>query len=82
MALKRKTASCRDGCTEAIMLAHGFPVEQLAKLAGLATASVESIAMGTVLGRAGAGADHRPPTECDPAGPIGGRSAGKEPRLV
>jgi len=23
-------ASCRDGCTEALMLAHGFSIEQLA----------------------------------------------------
>ena len=25
-------ASCRDGCTEAIMLAHGFTVEQMVDL--------------------------------------------------
>jgi hypothetical protein len=29
-------ASCRDGCTEAIMLAHGFTIEQMVELvAGL-----------------------------------------------
>jgi hypothetical protein len=35
-------ASCRDGCTEAILLAHGFTVDQIAELvrAGLATARV------------------------------------------
>ena len=25
-------AACRDGCTEAIMLAHGFTVEQMVEL--------------------------------------------------
>jgi hypothetical protein len=25
-------ASCRDGCTEAMMLAHGFTIEQICKL--------------------------------------------------
>jgi hypothetical protein len=36
-------AASRDGCTEALMLAHGFTVEMLADLvrAGLATAKVE-----------------------------------------
>jgi hypothetical protein len=33
-------ASCRDGCTEALMLSHGFTVEDMVALvrAGLATA--------------------------------------------
>jgi hypothetical protein len=36
-------ATSRDGCTEAIMLAHGFTIPQLVELvrAGLATATVE-----------------------------------------
>jgi hypothetical protein len=36
-------ASCPDGCTEAIMLAHGFTVAQMVELVrgGLATASAE-----------------------------------------
>jgi hypothetical protein len=36
-------ASCRDGCTQALLLAHGFTLPQLAELvrAGLATAQVE-----------------------------------------
>jgi hypothetical protein len=38
-------ASCRDGCTEAMMLAHGFTIEQMVELinAGLATASTERV---------------------------------------
>src|ERR1700747_1851253 len=38
-------ASCPDGCTEAIMLAHGFSVEQMVDLvrAGLATAHAERV---------------------------------------
>jgi hypothetical protein len=41
-------ASCRDGCTEAIMLAHGVTVEQMVDLfvAGLATATPERIVAG------------------------------------
>jgi hypothetical protein len=40
--------SCCDGCTEAIMLAHGFTVEQLVELvrAGLASASAERMVAG------------------------------------
>jgi hypothetical protein len=40
--------SCREGCTESILLAHGFTVEQLVELvrAGLATATAERIAAG------------------------------------
>jgi hypothetical protein len=36
-------ASCRDGCTAAIMLAHGFTVEQMVEVvnAGLASATTE-----------------------------------------
>jgi hypothetical protein len=43
---------CPDGCSEAIMLAHGFPVEELVELvrAGLATAHVERVVAG---GRSG-----------------------------
>jgi hypothetical protein len=41
-------ASSRDGCTEAIMLVHGFSIEQLVALvrAGLATASAERMVAG------------------------------------
>jgi hypothetical protein len=41
-------ASCRDGCAEAIMLAHGFTVEQMVELvrAGLATAKAERVVAG------------------------------------
>jgi hypothetical protein len=39
-------ASCRDGCTEAIMLTHGFSIDQMVELvrAGLATATAERVA--------------------------------------
>jgi uncharacterized protein YbbK (DUF523 family) len=38
-------ASCRDGCTEAIMLARGFTIKQMVELtrAGLATAKAERV---------------------------------------
>jgi hypothetical protein len=38
-------AASRDGCTEAIMMAHGFTVEMLVEMvrAGLASASTERI---------------------------------------
>jgi hypothetical protein len=41
-------ASCRDGCTEALMLAHGFTVPQMVELvhAGLATATAERMVAG------------------------------------
>jgi hypothetical protein len=41
-------SSCRDGCTEALMIAHGFTVEQIVELvrAGLATATAERIVAG------------------------------------
>jgi hypothetical protein len=41
-------AASRDGCTEAIMLAHGFKVEMLADMirAGLATAKIEHMVAG------------------------------------
>jgi hypothetical protein len=41
-------ASCRDGCTEAIMLAHGFSIAQMVELvrAGLATAQTERVVAG------------------------------------
>jgi hypothetical protein len=42
-------ASCRDGCTEAMMLAHGFTVPQMVDLvrAGLATATAERVVAGS-----------------------------------
>jgi hypothetical protein len=41
-------ASCRDGCTEALMLPHGFTTPQLVELvrAGLATATGERVRAG------------------------------------
>jgi hypothetical protein len=41
-------ASCRDGCTEAIMLAHGFTIAQMVELVrdGLATATAERVVAG------------------------------------
>jgi hypothetical protein len=41
-------ASCRDGCTEAMMLAHGFSIPQMVELveAGLATATAERVVAG------------------------------------
>jgi hypothetical protein len=41
-------AASLDGCTEAIMLAHGFTVEQMVELihAGLATAKAERVVAG------------------------------------
>jgi hypothetical protein len=38
-------ASCREGCTEALVLAHGFTIEQMVDLirAGLATAKAEGV---------------------------------------
>jgi hypothetical protein len=41
-------ASCRNGCTEAMMLAHGFTVPQMVELlrAGLATATAERVVAG------------------------------------
>jgi hypothetical protein len=41
-------ASCPDGFTEAIMLAHGFTVAQMVELvrAGLATATAERVVAG------------------------------------
>jgi hypothetical protein len=41
-------ASCRDGCTEAMMLAHGFTIVMLVELvrAGLATATSERVIAG------------------------------------
>jgi hypothetical protein len=42
-------ASCRDGCTEAMTLAHGFTIEQMVELvnAGLATATAERVVAGS-----------------------------------
>jgi hypothetical protein len=41
-------ASCRGGCTEAIMLAHGFTIPQMVELvhAGLAMATGERVVAG------------------------------------
>ena len=41
-------ASCADGCTEAILIAHGFTVEQMVELvrAGLATAHRQRVVVG------------------------------------
>jgi hypothetical protein len=41
-------ASCRDGCTEALMLAHGFSIDMMVDLvnAGLATAQTERMVAG------------------------------------
>jgi hypothetical protein len=41
-------ASCRDGCTEPIMIAHGFTVAQMVELvrAGLASATGERVRAG------------------------------------
>jgi hypothetical protein len=41
-------ASCRDGCTEAIMLAHGFSIDLMVELvrAALATATAERVVAG------------------------------------
>jgi hypothetical protein len=41
-------ASCRDGCTEAIMLAHGFSIDTTVELvnAGLAMATAERMVAG------------------------------------
>jgi hypothetical protein len=41
-------ASCPEGCTEAIMLAHGIPVDLMVELvrAGLATATAQRVKAG------------------------------------
>jgi hypothetical protein len=41
-------ASCRDGCTEAMMLAHGFPIDMMVELvnAGLASVTTERVVAG------------------------------------
>jgi len=54
-------ASCRDGCTEAIMLAHGFTVEQMVEIirAGLATAQTERVVARRAHARSCASEDHR-----------------------
>jgi hypothetical protein len=41
-------ASCRDGCTEAMMVAHGFTIPQMVEFvhAGLATATAERVVAG------------------------------------
>jgi hypothetical protein len=41
-------ASCRDGCAAAILIAHGFTIEQMAELVrdGLATAHSQRVIVG------------------------------------
>ena len=41
-------ASCRDGCTEAIMLAHGFSIDMMVELVngGLARVTTERVVAG------------------------------------
>jgi hypothetical protein len=41
-------SACRDGCSEAVMLAHGFKLDQLVQLvhAGLATTHAERVGRG------------------------------------
>jgi hypothetical protein len=41
-------ASCRDGCTGALLRAHGFTIEQMVELvrSGLATATAERVGTG------------------------------------
>jgi hypothetical protein len=41
-------ASCRDGCTEAIMLAHGFSIDMMVEIinAGLASVVTERVVAG------------------------------------
>jgi hypothetical protein len=41
-------ASCRDGCTEAIMMAHGFTIAPMVELvrAGLATTTAQHVVVG------------------------------------
>jgi hypothetical protein len=53
-------ASCRDGCLEAIMIAHGFTIAQMVELvnAGLATATAERVVRQSH-DRGRAGTDHR-----------------------
>jgi hypothetical protein len=50
-------AASRDGCTEAMMLAHGFTIDMMVGLvnAGLATARAERVVDGAILI---SGADH------------------------
>jgi hypothetical protein len=42
-------ASSRDGCSEAILLAHGFSIPQMVEIinAGLATATAERVVAGS-----------------------------------
>ena len=42
-------ASCPDGCTEAVMLAHGFTIDMMVELVrvGLATAHAERVVAGS-----------------------------------
>jgi hypothetical protein len=51
-------AASRDGCTEAIMLAHGFSIQQMVELigAGLASATAERVVAGNAPLRSRSGA--------------------------
>jgi hypothetical protein len=42
-------ASCRDGCTEATLLAHGFSIDMMIELVntGLASATAERVVAGS-----------------------------------
>jgi hypothetical protein len=46
-------AGSRDGCTEAIMLAHGFSIDMMVEMvnAGLASATAERVVAGQAPGR-------------------------------
>jgi hypothetical protein len=48
-------AATRDGCTEAMLLAHGFSVPQMVEIinAGLATATAERVVAGSKSRRCG-----------------------------
>jgi hypothetical protein len=53
-------AASRDGCTEALMIAHGFTTKQMVELmrGGLATVNAACVAAGNRTIEVGAGADH------------------------
>jgi hypothetical protein len=55
-------ASCRDGCTEAIMLAHGFSIDTMVELvnAGVVSVTTEHVAAGSTGSRSpGSGSQKR-----------------------
>jgi hypothetical protein len=59
-------ASCRDGCTEAMMLAHGFTIPQMVELvrAGLATTTAERVVAGKPRPRSGLQVASAKPSSC------------------